>query len=232
MSEVKCQRCHEVVNPVVVLDIDGTLGDYHEHFRNFLMDYYDIHDRVFSIADYLGYKTYREFFSHAGVTDEMYREGKLAYRQGGWKRTMTPYADFGLDPSSVSLKAPAFPTASLPAGTELWIATSRPYQRLDNIDPDTREWLRRHNIQYTGLLYGQDKYQMMVDRVGKDRIAFVLEDLPEQYDAAEELGLPVWQIRRTHNTVIGASRPRRVYAGQVTVTIQEAVRQWRRNQTA
>jgi hypothetical protein len=36
---VLCTRCSSVVKPLVAVDIDGTLGDYHTHFLNFAREY-------------------------------------------------------------------------------------------------------------------------------------------------------------------------------------------------
>jgi len=71
-------------------------------------------------------------------------------------------------------------------GVELWITTTRPYMRLDNIDPDTRFWLSSYNIEYDGLIYHQDKYLVLGEHVDEDRVAAILDDLPEMYDSATE----------------------------------------------
>jgi hypothetical protein len=113
---------------------------------------------------------------------------KLGYRQSGLKRGM-----------------PCFPGATelcsklRRAGAEIWICTTRPYLRLDNIDPDTREWLRRNKIQYDGVLYGANKYRQLRDIVGGERIVGVLDDLPEMVAAAAGLGLRPVLISRHHN---------------------------------
>lgn len=74
-------------------------------------------------------------------------------------------------------------------GCEVWVATTRPYLRLDNVDPDTREWLRRNDIQYDYMIYGDDKYEQLSQLTQAGRVVGVLEDLPEQYETAERLGL-------------------------------------------
>lgn len=221
---MKCTSCQTSITPVIALDIDGTLGRYHEHFTQFLNNYLCT---SFDAREYTGEDEFKAWFNRGGISNQTYREVKLAYRQGGLKRTMPAYADFLAEAGPRALYSPA---PLLPAGTEVWIATTRPYMRLDNIDPDTREWLSRQNIEFNGLLYGDDKYEMLIDRVGKERIAFVLDDLPEQYDRAEALGLPVWQVKRTHNSASVAARPRRVYAWQVGNKALEEVGKWRSNQ--
>ncbi len=82
---------------------------------------------------------------------------------------------------------------------EVWIATSRPWQRLDNIDPDTIEWLNRNNLHFDGIVYGDDKYELLANAVEKDRIVGVVDDLTEQLKKADLLGLPTCQVYRPHN---------------------------------
>ena len=87
---------------------------------------------------------------------------------------------------------------------EIWLATTRPWQRLDNVDPDTREWLRRNGIEIDGLLYGDDKYQQLIETVEQERIVACFEDLPEQMGIGDRLGLPMYQIYRPHNETAAA----------------------------
>ena len=180
-----CTNCNHPVKPVVALDIDGTMAMYHEHFLMFATGYFNqdttrefcnSYPGTMSLADYLG------------ITKEEYRQCKLAFRQGGLKRTMPP------------LGAPNTLTSTLRMmECEIWVTTTRPYQRLDNVDPDTREWLARNEVLYDGLIYDEDKYARLIDIVGKERIVAVLEDEPEQYEAARALGLPVYLLWRPHN---------------------------------
>jgi hypothetical protein len=73
------------------------------------------------------------------------------------------------------------------AGAELWITTTRPYLSLDNIVPDTVEWLRRHEIIYDGMLFDEDKYAQLANRVDSSRVVAVLDDLPEMCEAASKI---------------------------------------------
>jgi hypothetical protein len=123
-----------------------------------------------------------------------FREIKLAYRQGGLKRSMP------INPGAIGL------FEILHAyGVEVWLTTTRPYLRLDGVDPDTRFWLDRHGIRYYGLIYDEDKYSVLADRIEKERVVAILDDLPEQYDAAEVLfgrEVPIL-VRNLYNTQIG-----------------------------
>src|SRR6516165_5674354 len=166
------------VGPVVAIDIDGTLGDYHSHFLLFAEQWYgrempkpgDINP---------GLPLHR--FMH--TSKSTYRQCKLAYRQGGLERSM-----------------PVYPGAELlcreirRAGAELWIATTRPYLKLDSQSPNTRHWLRRNHIQFDRMLSGPHKYRDLVKQVDKDRIVAVLDDLPEMIIQASDLGL--WTMLR------------------------------------
>lgn len=163
--------------PVVALDIDGTLGDYHGHFLRFAEGYIG---RPMPPAEEInpGLPLYR----HMRVSRATYRAAKLAYRQGGLKRSMPAYA--GASNLTRDIRR---------AGAEVWICTTRPYLRLDNIDPDTREWLRRNRIQYDAVLFGDNKrsnkYAELVRQVGADRVVAVADDLPIQVGRALTAGV-------------------------------------------
>lgn len=178
-----CSKCNEVVHPVVVLDIDGTLGDYHGHFHAFAEAYEGRALRP-------GYDGSMELHIWYNMSLEHYREIKLAYRQGGLKRSMPCYADASLLVSYLQNQH-----------VEVWICTTRPYLRLDNIDPDTREWLARNHISYDGLLYSENKYARLLEIVQPARIVAVVDDLPEMCFAAAQRISPEVPILRVapHN---------------------------------
>lgn len=159
--------------PVVALDIDGTTGDYHGHFLRFAEGWYG---RPMPSPNEINPGLPLHRFMR--TQKKTYRECKLAYRQGGMKRTMPCY------PGASELTR-----AIRKAGAEVWICTTRPYLRLDNIDPDTREWLRRNKVQYDAVIYGEDKYKELVRQVGIDRIVAIADDLPEMVRAAQKLGV-------------------------------------------
>lgn len=176
---MRCSECSKLVRPVVAVDIDGTLGNYHGHFLRFA-------------ENYLGYETDREdfdgtwpmsvtpfkdwFIAAFGVDERTWRDIKLAYRQGGMKRSMPVFTG-----------AERFMTDLWTMGIEIWLTTTRPYLRLDTVDPDTRAWLERHHIRYHALLYDEDKYAVLAQHVDPERVIMVLDDLPEQVEAAERL---------------------------------------------
>jgi hypothetical protein len=128
-----------------------------------------------------------------------FRDIKLAYRSGAQKRTMPVYA------GASGLVAATREVA------EVYITTTRPYMRLDNIDPDTRAWLDRHNITYDALLYDEEKCRRLARIVDSERVVAVLDDLAEHYDRAADLfGADVPLLRRTRwNRDI--DRPNMVY---------------------
>lgn len=179
---MKCTECNDTIKPVVVSDIDGVLADYHETFACFAWKYWDMRSRP-------SWDGTGEFEDHLGLTTHQYREAKLAFRQGGNKRWSLPL----MNPEQRS------DLRQITEHAELWIATTRPWNRLDNIDPDTQWWMARQGIEFSGMLYGDDKYQQVVDRVGVDRVVLVMEDLREQCEIADDLGLRVVQISRQHN---------------------------------
>lgn len=159
--------------PIFAIDIDGTLGDYHGHFIRFAEGWLGRELPAPSLIN-----PGQPLYQHLHMSKATYRQCKLAYRQGGMKRSMPVYEH--ARELTVRLRK---------AGAEVYICTTRPYLRLDNIDPDTRHWLRRNGIQYDGVLFGEHKYRDLARYVGVDRIVGVLDDLPELCDQATSLGI-------------------------------------------
>jgi uncharacterized HAD superfamily protein len=177
-----CSRCSSHVKPVVALDIDGTLGDYHGSLGRFASDYFGRH------FDMDGFNGTYELNEYLGLTKEEYRVMKLAYRQGGQKRMMPMFE--GARELAEDLRE---------AGAEIWITTTRPWQRFDSTDPDTRHWLDRNGIPWDHLLFDDDKYSVLSNMVERSRIVAVLEDLASNYDRGQELELPMWLIKTQYN---------------------------------
>lgn len=161
------------MKPVFALDIDGTSGDYHGHFLRFAEEWYGrpMPDPSLNTEGVPLYKW-------MGTSKAKYRQCKLAFRQGGLKRSMPCYD--GMRDLSRAIRR---------AGAEVWICTTRPYLRLDNIDPDTREWLRRNGIQYDAVLYGEHKYRQLAKHIGAENIVGVVDDLPEMTAQAMAVGI-------------------------------------------
>jgi hypothetical protein len=208
--------------PVVALDIDGTLGDYHAHFLSFAALWFDK-----PMPGPEEFNPGLRLHRFMGVKLSDYRLAKLAYRQGGWKRWMPVY------PGAADLTR-----AIRKAGAEVWICTTRPYLRLDNIDPDTREWLRRAKIQYDAVLFGEDKYRELYRQAGR-RVAAVLEDLPEQWEKARkifhhssffdpEVFIPDVLLRdQPYNQHVATQWGRVADLAQANLVIREAVEIWK-----
>lgn len=161
------------MKPVVALDIDGTLGDYHGHFLRFAAGWYG---RPMPSPDDINPGLPLHKFMQ--TSKSTYRQCKLAYRQGGLERSM-----------------PCYPGASeltrviRRAGGELWLCTTRPYLKLDTINANTRHWLKRNHVQYDHIIWGEYKYRDLVKQVGIDRIAVAMDDLPEMIVQATNCGL-------------------------------------------
>lgn len=194
-SPLLCSECRKEIKPVVAIDIDGTLGDFHTHFLKFATGYlFGKPSLSPPVAAYDGTVLYRRWFcNYYGVGEDVWRDIKLAYRQGGQKRTMPSYGYGGW-----------LTNACRRAGAEVWITTTRPYLRHDNIDPDTRFWLDRNDIAYDGLIYEEGKYHRLAALVGNWRVAAVLEDLPEEFNVAMRLfgnNVPIL-YRGDHNRYI------------------------------
>lgn len=175
-----------VLRPVVALDIDGTLGNWHDDFLQFAWRW--LHGRAKMPPEHWYMYVGEPLNRHLGVTKEVYRAVKLAYRQSGLKRDMAVFS------GAVDLVR-----AVRNAGAEVWVCTTRPYLRLDNIDPDTREWLERNEIAVDGVIYGEHKYRDLCELVGIERVVGALDDLPEKVQEAQAQGIAAMLIQRHHN---------------------------------
>lgn len=181
---MRCTDCSAAVLPIVAVDIDGTLAEYHLRLAEFACEY---HDLPVPPIEWNGEGDYEDFL---GMSQAMYREAKLAYRQGGYKRTAPLYP-----------KALDFMHWLSTQPVEVWITTTRPWSRLDSVDPDTKFWLHRHGIEYKHLLFDECKYRKLSEIVDRDRVIAVVDDLPEMIDEAGDY-LPSAErilIRRPHN---------------------------------
>lgn len=203
----------EVVKPVVALDIDGTLGDYHGHFLRFAEAWYG---RPMPLADDNPGLPLHKFM---GSGKEKYRRCKLAYRQGGLKRSMPAYPGAG-----------ELTRFMRRLGAEVWIATTRPYLSHNNIEPDTREWLRRNGIQHDGIIMGHNKYRQLVREVGRERVLFAVDDLPEMVDQAASLGLLSLLRDQPYNRHYEIAEPRRIKRlSEINFWFMDQMAKWRRN---
>lgn len=215
-----CSKCHHQVKPVVAFDIDGTLGDYHSHFLKFAVDWLGPRKLARFMAppaSYRGEEPHREWFCRTFDVDETtFRQIKLAYRQGGLKRTM---------PMHHNARA-AIETLRRSNDCEIWLTTTRPWERFDRVDPDTRDWLDRNYIHFDALIYDEDKMPVLREQAG-DRVCFVLDDLNEVLEEAD-LFWPGSAVK--YKTIWNSAQPRwRVAVGDLADAAKMAhahVRSW------
>lgn len=178
-----CSNCSQRVRPIVACDIDGVLGNYHAHIHKFAAGYFGDEDLEGFLNQYDGSISHGDWFEVTGITKADFRSMKLAYRQGAMKRTMPPFSGAILAMRMIKSY-----------GVELWLTTTRPYLRLDNIDPDTQFWLKLQAIPYDFMLYDENKYDVLGGRVDKPRVVAIVDDYDEMYDAAESVfgeGVPI-----------------------------------------
>jgi uncharacterized HAD superfamily protein len=202
--------------PVIGLDIDGTLGDFHKHFLAFAANWFGR-----DMPDPEDARQGTRLSTFIGVSHREYRECKLAYRQGGLKRWMPCY------PYAAEL------TSNIrQAGAQVWICTTRPYLRLDNIDPDTREWLRRNKIEYDAVIFDgieddDSKYEDLVAQAGLARIIAVCDDLPEQVQDAEKQCIRRVYLRDQPYNRSGTTPGIRVFSlEQLWYSLKRDIRKW------
>src|SRR4029079_3786173 len=174
--------------PVAAIDVDGTLGDHYQHTVDFAS---------LGLGLYIKYQHENgcpegankfQFARAMGISKSTYRQIKLAYRQGGMVRSM-PLHD-GAKQLIDGLRR---------AGMAVWICTTRPYLRLDNMAADTTHWLRRNRLKVDGLIASDYKYHDLVKAVGRENIVAMLDDLPEMCVQATRAGIHPVMITRSHN---------------------------------
>lgn len=185
-----CSQCSSTVRWVVAVDIDGTMAQYHRGYRDFL-ELYDNHQPNTLPTRWHGLGEFRDVF---GLTKQQHHDRKMAYRSGGFKRWM-PKFDCAVTMMQDLKKL----------DLEVWVTTTRPWMRMDNVDNDTLEWLRRWEIPFDHLLFDEDKYGRLVEIVDPERIIGVLDDEAEQRDRCEELNLPFVLRRSDWNYEVEAS---------------------------
>lgn len=157
--------------PLVALDLDGTLGDYHRHFERFAQMWTG-RDIVWD-PEVVG-----PFYRQLGMSRAVYRQCKLAYRMGGMKRSIPVF-----DGAAEMVRA------IRGAGVGVAACTTRPYLAMSTIDLDTQHWLKRNGIKVDHILYGEHKYRDLVKSVGRDRVVCALDDDLSQLSVAQRLGV-------------------------------------------
>jgi hypothetical protein len=177
------------LKPVFCCDLDGTLGEYHEHFRQFAEAWLGR-----SLPDLALWKGDEPFWSYLGIARQTYRRIKLSYRQGGLKRSMPAYEGAREFSRAVRKRC------------QLWICTTRPFLQLGEVDGDTRHWLRRNHIGYDNLIWGDRKYQIAarLARQQGQHILGAMDDLPEPCWQAVKVGIPLvmmYDQRYNHRVV-------------------------------
>lgn len=203
------------LRPVLGCDIDGTLGRYHEHFIRFASGWLG---RELDNA----YDGRLPLHQWCGVSKERYRRIKLAYRKGSLKRSM-PAIEW----------ASAFTREVSSWGVDIYMCTTRPYLAYDNVDEDTRWWLRHNRMRCKGVLWGEHKYRELARLVGKDRVFAVYDDLPEMCEQASKVFPDVWPVFavRPHNERqwLGKEWTYGAYDYESTiVSMKEALERWRK----
>jgi hypothetical protein len=211
---MKCTTCSREIKPIVAFDIDGTLGDYHGHFALFAEQY--LQRRLPRVTNWSSDQEFSEFLE---IEKEEYRRIKLAYRQGGLKRSMPLYQ--GMIDRVQQARAD---------GCEVWLTTTRPWMSHNNLHPDTRFWLDRAGLEFDSLLYDEDKYRVLAEATDPDRVILIVDDLPEQWRAAARIfgdGVPVIAAT-TYNRWFhrGAVIPLACNAAMLSPVISDRVARW------
>jgi len=211
---MKCTTCSREIKPIAAFDIDGTLGDYHRHFVAFAEQYLQE-----SLPPIIKWESNQEFSDYLGIEKDEYRRIKLAYRQGGLKRSMPIY--WGMIERAKQAQKD---------GCELWLTTTRPWMSHNNLHPDTHFWLQQARLTFDSLLYDEDKYQVLAKAVDPERVILIVDDLPEQWEAAANIFGNVVPViaATTYNRWFhpGAVIPLAVNGAMLTPIISMRVADW------
>jgi hypothetical protein len=173
---------HNGEGPVIGLDVDGTLGDYHGHFLRFAEGWLGR-----EMPDPVTINPGLPLHKFMKTSKSTYRKIKLAYREGGLKRSMPCYE--GARDLAYRLRQ---------WQCEVWICTSRPYLAHGPIVGDTQHWLRRNKIQHDNIIWGEHKYRTLRKMAG-NRVVGVLEDLPVMIRQATDNKIPVLLRTQPYN---------------------------------
>lgn len=215
---MRCSSCYQDVKPVVAFDIDGTLADYHGHFIDFAVRWLgNGYRKPKGREAYDGSEPHREWFTRTMEVDvTTFRAIKLAFRQGGMKRTMPIYRESAETILYLSHQ-----------GAEIWLTTTRPWERFDRVDPDTRHWLDQHGIEFDGLIYDDAKMAALAERVDPDRIVAVIDDLTEVLEEANDMFPNATTILRktVHNR--GVHWGHEGYMGSIQEWVEQSIVNWR-----
>lgn len=170
----------EVPRPIFGIDIDGTLGRYHEHFTAFAEAWTG---RVLPSHTFFGGGS---FAAHLGLSKSTYRKIKLAYRRGGAKRSMPVFDN-----------ASELTRSLRDRGAIVVLCTTRPYLSLEGVDEDTRHWAKRNEIAHDFIIWGEWKYRDL-GRFGR-RVVSVVDDEPAMMRQAMKEGILTNKVCRPWN---------------------------------
>lgn len=173
--------------PIVALDVDGVLADYHGHLHWFAELY--LQRKV-----PLDWGTANgEFDKAMHLTKEEYRQIKLCYVHSGLRRAM---------PLKDSL-ASSLCREVRRSGCQLWLCASKPWKQTLPVDHDLMFWLDLHRIEADAILFGDNKYEQLVT-AAQAPIICAVDDLPEQVERAIGLDIPTALRDGDHNKWWGA----------------------------
>lgn len=211
----QCSDCSQEVLPIVCVDVDGTISEYHYSLAEHCRRYFGIPYELDGSWDGRG-----NFEDFIGITQEQYREAKLAYRQGGFKR-WSPVQE-GVEDLLFKIR-----DIKMKRGLEVWITTTRPWNRLDSVDPDTQFWLNNHFPVWDHILYDENKYTRLASMIDPVRVVGVIDDLPPMVAQAawhyDRKG--VWMVDRDHNRSAHPSVPKCTLE-EFAWTLEERVEEW------
>jgi uncharacterized HAD superfamily protein len=158
---------------VAGIDIDGVLNYYPQPWVDFINKWLDT-----------DFKDLNEV--KANVPYQKYRDIKYEYRESGVKQKL-----------KVRAGARELLQALKDRGYTNLILTSRPFNKHKTLFKQTTEWLRLGKLPYDGIIFGENKYQEILQKV--PNLAFMIEDHRYYANMIAKWGYPVFLVDSPYN---------------------------------
>lgn len=174
--------------PVLITDIDGTLGDWRSAFIEWLRSRGVVLDKVDSASSL-------NLDSDLAIRYPNYFRIKEEFEGGGGYRSIPPYEDAQIAMRNLQEHHDAFVIA----------VTARPVGVYPRIWHDTWLWLKDHNFQVDQLHFSTEPRILLADQLQNSRNVILWEDNPGLMIRAASSGIPVFARRHGYNK--GISHP-------------------------
>ena len=179
-------------SPVIITDIDGTLGDWRKAFVN----WYNLHcSGVFPSSNKVDTYSYMDMETELGLPFAMYQELKTQFESEGGYLTLPPFLD--------AVEALCYFSEQ---GIPIYAFTARPGDTHSRIWNDTQQWLASVGLgeAISSLSLGKDtRIALAVKLQREGHKVLLLEDDPGTALRADKAGIPVILRHFPYNVYVG-----------------------------